>query len=78
VWTDARGYATVVLPPGAEPPAPPIDYALELVHGQTDVAVTADLQNGRFTLATEQPYVKVAWRLRGRRQPRGTDRGGRR
>jgi hypothetical protein len=28
--------------------------------------VTAELTHGRFTIATDDPHVKVGWRIRGR------------
>jgi hypothetical protein len=40
-------------------------------HGEVEPAssarLTAELDNGRFTVATDQPHVKVAWRVSGRR-----------
>jgi hypothetical protein len=57
VWTDARGYATVRLPAEAGPLEPPLEYELR------------DLEpprSARITAATDQPHVKVAWRVSGR------------
>jgi hypothetical protein len=67
VWTDARGYATVRLPAGAGPLGPPLEYELRDLDPQSSARVTAGLKDGRFTIATDQPHVKVAWRIRGRR-----------
>jgi hypothetical protein len=66
VWTDARGYATVRLPAGAGPLLPPLEYELRDLEPPTSARITAGLENGRFTVATEQPHVKVAWRISGR------------
>jgi hypothetical protein len=66
VWTDARGYATVSLPPHAGPILPPFEYELRDLEPPTSARVTAELRDGRFTIATEQPHVKVAWRISGR------------
>jgi hypothetical protein len=66
VWTDARGYATVSLPRDAEPILPPFDYELRDLEPSSSARVSAALKNGRFTIATEQPHVKVAWRISGR------------
>ena len=66
VWTDARGYATVRLPPEAGPLEPPLEYELHDLDPPTSARITAGLENGRFTVATEQPHVKVAWRISGR------------
>jgi hypothetical protein len=66
VWTDARGYATVELPAEAEPLEPPLEYELRDLEPPSSARITAELENGRFTLATEEPHVKVAWRISGR------------
>ena len=65
VWTDARGYATVRLPAEARPLEPPFEYELRDVEPPSSARITAELENGRFTLATDQPHVKVAWRVSG-------------
>ncbi len=70
VWTDARGYATVRLPAEAGPLEPPLEYELRDLEPQSSARVTAELARGRFTIATDQPHVKVAWRIRGRRPAR--------
>ena len=70
VWTDARGYATVRLPDDAPPLAPPLEYELHDLEPPTRARITAELEDGRFTVATDEPHVKVAWRLTGRRQER--------
>jgi hypothetical protein len=68
VWTDARGYATARLPADAAELAQPLDYELRDLDGQNAVRVTAELKDGRFTIASDQPHVKVAWRLTGHRR----------
>jgi hypothetical protein len=68
VWTDGRGYATVRLPAEAGSLDPPVEYELRDLDPPTSARVTAELDNGRFTIATEKPHVKVAWRLTGRRR----------
>ena len=65
VWTDSRGYATVRLPAEARPLEPPLEYELRDVEPPSSARITAELENGRFTLATDQPHVKVAWRVSG-------------
>jgi hypothetical protein len=67
VWTDARGYATVRLPAEAGPLEPPLEYELRDVEPPSTARVTAELEDGRFTIHTDEPHVKVAWRLTGRR-----------
>jgi hypothetical protein len=63
VWTDGRGYATVRLPAEAGPLEPPLEYELRDLEPPSIARVTAELKDGRFTIATEQPHVKVAWRV---------------
>jgi hypothetical protein len=67
VWTDARGYATVRLPAEAAPFEPPLEYSLRDLDPPSRARVTAELEDGRFTVATDEPHVKVGWRLTGRR-----------
>jgi len=67
VWTDARGYATVRLPANAGALEPPLQYELRDLEPPSSGRVTAELKDGRFTIETEAPHVKVAWRIRGRR-----------
>jgi hypothetical protein len=67
IWTDGRGFATVHLPLDAEPLLPPLEYELHDLEPQSSARVTGELKDGRFTIETEQPHVKVAWRLTGRR-----------
>ena len=63
VWTDARGYATVRLPAHAGPLEPPFEYELRDLEPPTSARITAELEHGRFTIATDQPHVKIAWRI---------------
>jgi hypothetical protein len=63
VWTDARGFATVRLPAGADRLLPPLEYELRDLDPQSSARVTAELHQGRFTIATDHPHVKVAWRI---------------
>ena len=66
VWTDARGYATVRLPVEAGPLEPPFEYELRDLEPASSAGITAELRRGRFTVATDQPHVRVAWRISGR------------
>ena len=63
VWTDARGQATVSLPRDAYPPRTQLEYVLQPIEGVSGVRVLAGLREGRFTIATDEPHVKVAWRI---------------
>jgi len=68
IWTDARGYATVRLPAEAGPLEPPLEYELRDLEPPTSARITTELKDGRFTSATDQPHVKIAWRISGRRR----------
>ena len=70
VWTDGRGYATVSLPRSAGRLLGGVEYEVRaLVRGVT-AAIAAELIDGRFTIETDEPHVKVAWRvIAGRSQP---------
>jgi len=74
VWTDARGYATVRLPAEAGRLEPPLEYELRDLDPQSSARVTAELEDGRFTIATDEPHVKVAWRIEGRQASPQLDR----
>jgi hypothetical protein len=63
VWTDARGQATVSLPRDADAPPAELEYELRPIDGDSEVRVVSGLREGRFTIATDQPHVKVAWRI---------------
>jgi hypothetical protein len=68
VWTDSSGYATVRLPAEAGPLEPPLEYELRDLEPPSTAWVTAELADGRFTIATDQPHVKVAWRISRRKE----------
>ncbi|MFL5959709.1 MAG: hypothetical protein ACJ75G_05510 [Gaiellaceae bacterium] len=68
VWTDGRGFATIRLPVEAGPFEPPLEYELRDLDPPSSARVTAELEGGRFTIATEQPHVKVAWRISRRKE----------
>jgi len=67
VWTDGGGYATVRLPGEDVPLEPPLEYELRDLDPPSSARVIAKLKRGRFTIQTDEPHVKVAWRITGRR-----------
>jgi hypothetical protein len=69
VWTDARGYATLALPRAAGHLNTNVDYQLRPFTAGVTAHIAAELSDGRFTIATDEPHVKVAWRVSGRRPP---------
>ena len=69
VWTDARGYATVTLPRAAGRLHGNAVYELRPVERRVSAEIAAELMDGRFTIATDEPHVKVEWRVTGGRTP---------
>jgi hypothetical protein len=63
VWTDARGYATVALPRAVGRLHGDFTYELRPYTAAVAAVVAAELIDGRFTIATDEPHVKVAWRV---------------
>jgi hypothetical protein len=70
VWTDGRGFATVHVPAEAGALQPPLAYELRDLEPPSTARVTSELEEGRFTIATDQPHVKVAWRISRRKEER--------
>ncbi len=69
VWTDARGYATVALPRAAGHLHRNVAYELRPFTNGVTAEIAAELMDGRFTIATDEPHVKVAWRVTATRAP---------
>jgi hypothetical protein len=63
VWTDAQGRAVVVLPPFAHTHRGGFHYDLSPVDTQCAARVVEEIENDRFAVETEEPHVKVAWRV---------------
>jgi hypothetical protein len=63
VWTDAKGYAEVTLPHYAPAVAARFRYELTPMRPHVRAVVAAELAGNRFTIQTDEPHVKVAWRL---------------
>jgi len=79
VWTDGRGYATVDLPADAGSMPTGLEYTLRAIDPACGTCVVAEPWDGRFVIATDQPHVKVAWRITGHRpagQPPHPTEGG--
>jgi hypothetical protein len=71
VWTDSRGLATVRLPNEAGGLMPPLEYELFDLEPPSSARITAELNHRQFTIATDEPHVKVAWRITGQQQAGG-------
>jgi len=63
VWTDAEGRAVVALPPFIRLHRDGFDYELTTVGTFCEATVAEAIAADRFTVATSEPHVKVAWRL---------------
>jgi hypothetical protein len=68
VWTDARGYATVLLPRSFQVARGGLEYELRPCPRHIKATVAAQLVDGRFTIATDEPHVKVRWQVTGQRR----------
>ena len=63
VWTDARGHATVALPGSVGRLPAGIRYELRPFTEGVTAVIAAELLDCRFTIETDEPHVKVAWRI---------------
>jgi hypothetical protein len=63
VWTDAAGRAVVVLPSFARVHRVGFQYELTALGQQAHARVVETVRDDRFTIATNQAHVKVAWRI---------------
>lgn len=63
VWTDARGRAVAALPPFAHNHRAGFHYELTPVGTECAARVVEEIENGRFAVETDEPHVKVAWRV---------------
>lgn len=68
VWTDVDGSAVVVLPPFVRTHRAGFDYELRPVEPTSWAVVTEEIIDDRFTIATEEPHAKVAWRVTALRE----------
>jgi hypothetical protein len=63
VWTDGTGRAVVVLPSFVRTHRAGFDYQLSPIGSHCSATVSEPIADDRFTVATDQPHVKVAWRV---------------
>jgi hypothetical protein len=68
VTTDARGEATVVLPDYCEALNQDLRYQLTVIGQFAQAIVVQEVHNNQFTIATDQPEIKVSWQVTGVRQ----------
>jgi hypothetical protein len=62
-WTDEVGRAVVLLPPFVRAHHSGFEYELTPIKSACSAAVVEVIANDRFTIATDEPHVKVAWRV---------------
>jgi hypothetical protein len=70
VWTDGDGRAIVVLPTFVRAHRAGFEYELMPVGSPCVAVVAEEIVDDRFTIATDQPHVKVAWRVTALREDR--------
>jgi hypothetical protein len=75
VWTDGTGRAVVVLPSFVRTHRAGFDYQLASVGSHCSATVAEEIVDDRFTVATDQPHVKVAWRVTALRDKKRTRDG---
>jgi hypothetical protein len=63
VWTDGDGRAIVVLPSFVRAHRAGFAYELTPVASACSATVAEEIVDNRFTIATDEPHVKVAWRV---------------
>jgi hypothetical protein len=68
VWTDGDGRAVVVLPPFVRAHQAGFDYQLTPADANCSATVAEPIVGDRFTIATDQPHMKVAWRVTALRE----------
>ena len=63
VWTDAEGRAVVVLPPFVRTHRAGFEYELTPIGTDCRAFIVDEIAEESFTIATDEPHVKVAWRV---------------
>jgi hypothetical protein len=63
VWTDESGRAVVVLPPFVRAHRAGFEYDLRPADSCCSATVAEEIAEDRFTISTDQPHMKVAWRI---------------
>jgi hypothetical protein len=63
VWTGDDGRAVVVLPSFVRAHRAGFEYALTPADVRRRAAVVDEILDHRFTIETDEPHMKVAWRV---------------
>jgi hypothetical protein len=70
VVTDANGVATVAMPAWFEALNADFRYQLTVLGQFAQAIVASEMQDGKFTIRTDKPNVKVSWQVTGIRHDR--------
>ena len=74
ITTDAQGEATVMLPDYFEALNQDFRYQLTVIGQFAQAIVATEIQDNRFTIKTDKPFVKVSWQVTGiRHDPYAND-----
>ena len=65
VVTDANGVATVEMPAWFEALNSDFRYQLTVLGQFAQAIVASEMQDGKFTIRTDKPNVKVSWQVTG-------------
>jgi hypothetical protein len=68
VWTDGEGCAVAALPLLVRAHRAGFEYELTPVDSRCSRTVAEEIVNNSFTIATDRPHVKVAWRVTALRE----------
>jgi trimeric autotransporter adhesin len=68
VTTDAKGFAVVTMPAWFEPLNRDFRYQLTVMGQFAQAIIAKEIAQGRFTIQTDKPNVKVSWMVTGVRQ----------
>lgn len=63
VWTDADGRSVVLLPPFVRTHRAGFEYELAPIDPDRSARIAEEIADDRFTIVTDTPHVKVAWRV---------------
>jgi trimeric autotransporter adhesin len=73
VTTNAKGYATITLPPYFEALNRDFRYQLTAVGVFAEAIVATEIKDNEFTIRTSKPHVKVSWQVTGVRHDAWAD-----
>jgi hypothetical protein len=63
VWTDSEGRAVIILPPFVRTHRAGFEYDLTPIASACAATVAEGIVNDRFTIVTDEPHIKVGWRV---------------